>query len=134
MLIEIGDFWIFASYFFILTSVASKTSWGQTIRLTNLNEVSNFSWGCQLSYETLFVGSVSKLKPPETTISHRVILEFKEVLGNKIAIATYFWTLCWEMIWTIGLFWTILKINPKSTLLCLPILYFWSVKSTENLL
>ena len=41
--------------FFILTSVTSDTSWGQTMSLSNLNEVSNFSWRCQLSYETFFV-------------------------------------------------------------------------------
>ena len=67
--------------FFILTSVTSETSWGQTISLTNLNEVSNFTRGCQLSYETLFVGSVSKLEPPETTISHRVILDPPRLLN-----------------------------------------------------
>ena len=38
---------------------------------------SKFSWSCQLSYGTLFVGSVSKLEPPETTISHRVILDLR---------------------------------------------------------
>ena len=31
------------------------TSWGQSMSLSNLNEVSSFSWRCQLSYETLFV-------------------------------------------------------------------------------
>ena len=40
--------------FFILTSVTSETSWGQTMSLSDLNEVSNFSWRCQLSYETIF--------------------------------------------------------------------------------
>ena len=67
--------------FFILTSVTYETFWGQTISLTNLNEVSNFSRGCQLSYETLFVGSVSKLELPETTISHRVILDPPRLLN-----------------------------------------------------
>ena len=60
--------------FFILTSVTSDTSWGQTMSLSDLNEVSNFSWRCQLSYETMFVWSVPKLECPETAISQRVIL------------------------------------------------------------
>ena len=67
--------------FFILTSVTSDTSWGQSMSLSNLNEVSNFSWGCQLSYETLSVRSVSKLELPETTISHRVILDPPRLLN-----------------------------------------------------
>jgi hypothetical protein len=41
--------------FFILTSVTSKTSWGQTMSFSDLTEVSNFSWRFQLSYEVLFV-------------------------------------------------------------------------------
>jgi hypothetical protein len=72
-------------FFFILTSITSETSWGQTVSLTDLNEVSKFSWRCQLSYETLFVGSVSKLEPPETTISHRVILDPPASLTDKKA-------------------------------------------------
>ena len=60
--------------FFILTSVTSDTSWGQTMSLSDLNEVSNFSWRCQLSYETMFVWSIPKLECPETVISQRVIL------------------------------------------------------------
>ena len=60
--------------FFILTSVTSDTSWGQTMSLSDLNEVSNFSWRCQLSYETMFVWSVPKLECPETAISQWVIL------------------------------------------------------------
>ena len=67
--------------FFILTLVTSDTSWGQSMSLSNLNEVSNFSWGCQLSYETLSVRSVSKLELPETTISHRVILDPPRLLN-----------------------------------------------------
>ena len=67
--------------FFILTSVTSDTSWGQSMSLSDLNEVSNFSWGCQLSYETLSVRSVSKLELPETTISHRVILDPPRLLN-----------------------------------------------------
>ena len=53
-------------FFFILTSVTSDTSWGHSMSLSNLYEVSKFSWICQLLYETLFV--VLKLKPKETTI------------------------------------------------------------------
>ena len=71
--------------FFILTSVTSETSWGQTISLIDLNEVPNFSWGCQLLYETLYVGSVLKLEPPETTISHRVILDTPASLTDQKA-------------------------------------------------
>ena len=41
--------------FFILTSFISETSWGQSMSLSDLNEVSNFSWRCQLSYETLLI-------------------------------------------------------------------------------
>ena len=57
--------------FFILTLVTSDTSWGQTMSLSNLNEVSNFSWRCRLLYETLFVWSVPKLQCPEIVIWHR---------------------------------------------------------------
>ena len=57
--------------FIILTSVTSETSWGQTMTLSDLNEVSNFSWRCQLSYEILLVWSVPKLECPETIICHR---------------------------------------------------------------
>ena len=60
--------------FFILTSVTSDTSWGQTMSLSNLNEVSNFSWRCQLSYETIFLWSVPKLECPETNISQWALL------------------------------------------------------------
>ena len=60
--------------FFILTSVTSDTSWGQTMSLSDLNEVSNFSWRYQLSYETMFVWSVPKLECPEIAISQWVIL------------------------------------------------------------
>ena len=60
--------------FFILTSVTSDTSWGQSMSFSDLNEVSNFSWRCQLSYETMFVWSVPKLECPEAAISQRVIL------------------------------------------------------------
>ena len=41
--------------FFILTSVTSVTSWGQSMSLNDLTKVSKFSWICQLSYEVLFV-------------------------------------------------------------------------------
>ena len=67
--------------FFILTSVTSNTSRGQSMSLSDLNEVYNFSWGCQLSYEILSVRSVSKLELPETTISHRVILDPPRLLN-----------------------------------------------------
>ena len=40
-------------FFFILTSVTSVTSWGQTISLNDLTKVSKFSWKWQLSYEVL---------------------------------------------------------------------------------
>ena len=56
------DFWI-------------KAFWGQTMSLSDLTEVSKFSWKCQLSYDTLFVGLVSKLEPPGTTFFHRVLLD-----------------------------------------------------------
>ena len=58
--------------FFILTSVTSETSWGQTMSFSDLTEVSNFSWRCQLSYEVLLVELGWKLKHPETAISQRV--------------------------------------------------------------
>ena len=93
---KIGDVRIFAYFFFILTSITSETSWGQTMSLTDLNEVSKFSWRCQLSYETLFVGSVSKLEPPETTISHRVILDPPRLLNwqkspHHLGLRDYIW-------------------------------------------
>ena len=71
--------------FFILTSVTSDTSWGQTMSLSDLNEVSNFSWRCQLSYETMFVWSVPKLECPETVICHRDTLIWvkRETLNIK---------------------------------------------------
>ena len=55
-------------------SVTSDTSWGQTMSLSDLNEVSNFSWRCQLSYETIFLWSVPKLECPETDISQWALL------------------------------------------------------------
>ena len=63
--------------------------------LSDLNEVSNFSWGCQLSYETLSVRSVSKLELPETTISHRVILDPPRLLNrpkspHRLGLSYYF--------------------------------------------
>ena len=67
--------------FFILTSVTSDTSWGQSMSLSNLNEVSNFSWRCQLSYEVLFVEFGWKLKHPETAISHRALLDHPRILN-----------------------------------------------------
>ena len=61
--------------FFILTSVTSETSWGQTMSFSDLTEVSNFSWRCQLLYEVLFVNLRLKLKHTETTISHWALLD-----------------------------------------------------------
>ena len=60
--------------FLTLTSVTSETSWGQTMSLNNLTDVSNFSWNCKLSYEILFVELGWKLKHSETTISQRALL------------------------------------------------------------
>ena len=67
--------------FFILTSVTSDTSWGQSMSLSDLNEVSNFSWRCQLSYEVLFVEFGWKLKHPETAISHWALLDPSRILN-----------------------------------------------------
>ena len=55
--------------FFILTSITSETSWGQTMDFSDLTEVSNFRWRCQLLYGVLFVELGWKLKHPETAIS-----------------------------------------------------------------
>ena len=57
--------------FLTLTSVTSETSWGQTMSLNNLTDVSNFSWNRKLSYKILFVELRWKLKHPKTTISQR---------------------------------------------------------------
>ena len=62
-------------FFFVLTSVTSDTFWGQSMSLSNLYEVSNFSWICQLSYEVLFVEFEWKLKHPETAFSQWAILD-----------------------------------------------------------
>ena len=67
--------------FFILTSVTSETFWGQTMRFSDLTEVSNFSWRCQLSYEILFVELEWKLKHPETAISQRALLDHPRLLN-----------------------------------------------------
>ena len=75
-----------------------KTSWGQSMSLSDLNEVSNFSWRCQLSYETLLVWSVPKLECPETIICHRDTLTPPRILnwpksphrlGLKVWYATF---------------------------------------------
>ena len=73
---KIGDFRIFASdfFFFILTLVTSDTFWGQTMSLSQLKDVSNFSWRSKLSFEILFLELGWKLKHPETAISQWVIL------------------------------------------------------------
>ena len=68
-------------FFFILTSVTSDTSWGQSMSLSDLYEVSNFSWICQLSYEVLFVEFEWKLKHPETDISHWALLDPSRILN-----------------------------------------------------
>ena len=57
-------------FFFILTLVFFDTSWGQSMSLSNLNEVSNLRWRWQLSYEKLIVWSILKLDCPETVIYH----------------------------------------------------------------
>ena len=67
--------------FIILTSVTSETSWGQTMTLSDLNEVSNFSWRCQLLYEALFVELEWKLKHSETSNSQWVILDPPRILN-----------------------------------------------------
>ena len=84
--------------FFILTSVTSETSWGQSMSLSDLNEVSNFSWRCQLSYETLLVWSVPKLECPETIICHRDTLTPPRILNwpksphrNRTGFFTFQW-------------------------------------------
>ena len=63
--------------FFILTSVTSETSWGQTMSFSDLTEASNFSWRSQLSYEALSVELGWELKHSETTICHRDTLTHK---------------------------------------------------------
>ena len=102
--------------FFILTSVTSDTSWGQTMSLSDLNEVSNFSWRCQLSYETMFVWSVPKLECPETAISQRVILTPPRILnrpksphwlGLRVAFFRKYWCTCHSWV----KFKTILKVS-----------------------
>ena len=67
--------------FFILTSVTSKTCWGQTMGFSDHTEVSNFSWRCQLLYEVLFVEFGWKLKHPETAISHWALLDPPRILN-----------------------------------------------------
>ena len=76
-----GNSRIFASTFFILTSVTSDTSWGQSMSLRDIYEVSNFSWICQLSYEVLFVEFGWKLKHPETAFSQWAILDPPRLLN-----------------------------------------------------
>ena len=68
-------------FFFILTSVTSDTSWGQSMSLSDLYEVSNFSWICQLSYEVLFVEFGWKLKHPEAAFSQWAILDPPHLLN-----------------------------------------------------
>ena len=71
--------------FFTLTSVTSETSWGQTVSLSNLTDVSNFTWRCKLLYEVLFVELGWKLKHPETPISQRA--HFFDIQYNEVALA-----------------------------------------------
>ena len=61
--------------FFILTSVNSETSWGQTMGFSDLSEVLNFSWRCKLLYGVLFVELGWKLKHPETANSQWALLD-----------------------------------------------------------
>ena len=75
--------------FFILTSVTSETSWGQTMSFSDLTEVSNFSWRLQLSYEVLFVELGWKLKHPETAISQRALLDPPASLTDQKARIVY---------------------------------------------
>ena len=49
--------------------------------LSDLYEVSNFSWICQLSYEVLFVEFGWKLKHPETAFSQWAILDPPRLLN-----------------------------------------------------
>ena len=67
--------------FFILTSITSETSWGQTMDFSDLTEVSNFRWRCQLLYGVLFVELGWKLKHPETAISQRALLDHPRLLN-----------------------------------------------------
>jgi hypothetical protein len=67
--------------FFTLTSVTSETSWGQTMGFSDLTEVSNFSWRCQLLYEVLLVELGWKMKHPETAISQRSLLDTPCILN-----------------------------------------------------
>ena len=67
--------------FLILTSVNSETSWGQTMGFSDLSEVSNFSWRCQLLYGVLFVELGWKLKHPETAITQRSLLDTPRILN-----------------------------------------------------
>ena len=53
---------------------------------SDLTKVSNFSWRCQLLYELLFVELRWKLKNPEITISHRVILENRKKSQHRLAL------------------------------------------------
>ena len=78
---KIGNSRIFASFFFILTSVTSDTSWGHSMSLSDLYEVSNFSWICQLLYEVLFDELGWKYEHPETALSQRVILTPLRILN-----------------------------------------------------
>ena len=78
---KISDFRIFASDFFILTSFTSETSWGQTMSFSDLTEVSNFKWRCQLSFEVLFVELWWKLKHAETVNSRCALLDTPRLLN-----------------------------------------------------
>jgi hypothetical protein len=62
--------------FLILTSVTSETSWGQTMSFSDLTEVSNFSWKCQLSYEVMFVELEWKLEHPKWPTGQENVCHF----------------------------------------------------------
>ena len=64
-----------------IKKVSSKTSWGQTMSFSELTDISNFSWRCQLSYEVLFVELGWELKHPETTISQWALLDTPRFLN-----------------------------------------------------
>ena len=66
---NIGDSRILAPDFFQFD--LSHFGYLLSMSLSNINKVSNLSWRCQLSYETLFVWSVSKLECQETIICQR---------------------------------------------------------------
>ena len=79
--------------FIILTLVTSETFWGQTMTLSDLTEVSNFNWRCQLLYEVLFVELEWKLKHSETSNSQWVMwyLVLIHISFNKLCKSRRSW-------------------------------------------